>query len=52
MLTLGNLMDSSPPGSFIHRILQARLLEWVAISFSNKTDIMNSKVSEMSVLLL
>ena len=28
-------MDSSPPGSSVHEILQARLLEWVAISFSN-----------------
>ena len=27
-------MDSSPPGSSIHGILQARILEWVAISFS------------------
>ena len=28
-------MDSSPPGSPIPGILQARILEWVAISFSN-----------------
>ena len=28
-------MDGSPPGSHIPRILQARTLEWVAISFSN-----------------
>ena len=27
-------MDGSPPGSFVHGILQARILEWVAISFS------------------
>ena len=27
-------MDCSPPGSSIHRILQARILEWVAIFFS------------------
>ena len=27
-------MDSSPPGSSVHRILQARILEWVAVSFS------------------
>ena len=27
-------MDSSPPGSSVHRILQARILEWVATSFS------------------
>ena len=33
-LTLCNPMDCSPPGSFVHGILQARILEWVAISFS------------------
>ena len=33
--TLGNLIDGSPPGSPIPGILQARTLEWVAISFSN-----------------
>ena len=30
--TLGNPMDCGPPGSFVHGILQARILEWVAIS--------------------
>ena len=33
-LTLCDPMDYSPPGSSVHRILQARTLEWVAISFS------------------
>ena len=33
--TLCNPIDSSPPGSPIPGILQARRLEWVAISFSN-----------------
>ena len=28
-------IDSSPPGSPVPGILQARMLEWVAISFSN-----------------
>ena len=28
-------MDCSPPGSSVHRISQARILEWVAISFSS-----------------
>ena len=32
--TLSDPMDSSPPGSSVHRILQARILEWVAFSFS------------------
>ena len=33
--TLCNSIDSSPPGSPVTGILQARTLEWVAISFSN-----------------
>ena len=33
--TLCNPIDSNPPGSPVPGILQARLLEWVAISFSN-----------------
>ena len=32
--TLCNPMDYKPPGSSVHGILQARILEWVAISFS------------------
>ena len=34
-LTLCDPMDGSPPGSPVPGILQARTLEWVAISFSN-----------------
>ena len=33
-LTLCDPMDSSPPGFSIHRILQARILQWVAYPFS------------------
>ena len=33
--TLSDPMDCSPPGSPVPGILQARTLEWVAISFSN-----------------
>ena len=33
--TLCNPIDGSPPGSPVPGILQATLLEWVAISFSN-----------------
>ena len=32
--TLWDPMDYSPPGSSVHGILQARILEWGAISFS------------------
>ena len=34
-LTLCNPIDGSPPGSPVPGILQARTLEWVAISFSS-----------------
>ena len=34
-LTLCYLMDYSLPGSSVHEISQAGILEWVAISFSN-----------------
>ena len=34
-LTLRDPIDGSPPGSPVPGILQARTLEWVAISFSN-----------------
>ena len=33
--TLCNPIDGSPPGSPVTEILQARTLEWVAISFPN-----------------
>ena len=33
--TLCDPIDGSPPGSTIPGILQAKTLEWVAISFSN-----------------
>ena len=33
--TLSNLMDCSPPGSSVHGIFQARVLEWGAIAFSD-----------------
>ena len=33
--TLCNPIDGSPAGSSVPGILQARILEWVAISFSN-----------------
>ena len=34
-LTLCDPIDGSPPGSPVPGILQAKTLEWVAISFSN-----------------
>ena len=37
-LTLCNPMDCSPPGSSVHGILQVRMLEWIAISFSRASS--------------
>ena len=37
-LTLCDPRDYSPPGSSVHEILQARILEWVAISFSRESS--------------
>ena len=33
--TLSDPMDYSPPGSSVHGIVQARVLEWGAIAFSD-----------------
>ena len=41
--TLCNPMDCSLPGSSIHGIFQARVLEWVAISFSRYSIIVIKK---------
>ena len=39
-LTLCDPTDGSPPGSSVHGIFQARVLEWVAIAFSgNAVDL-------------
>ena len=38
-LTLCAIMDCSPPGSSVLGIVQARILEWVAISFSRGSSL-------------
>ena len=38
-------MDCSPPGSSVHGILQAKILEWVAIPFSIFKVIVNGKMA-------
>ena len=43
-LTLCNSMDCSLPGSFVHGIFQARVLEWGAISFSKRVVKMVTKM--------
>ena len=41
--TLCDTIDGSPPGSPIPGILQARTLDWVAISFSNAMSFKSNK---------
>ncbi|XP_059733212.1 zinc finger protein 677 isoform X2 [Bos taurus] len=37
-LILCDPMDHSPPGSSVHGIFQARILEWIAIPFSRRSS--------------
>ena len=46
-LTLYDHMDCSLPGSSVHGILQTRILEWVAISFSNVNFSRGSLVAKL-----
>ena len=41
--TLTDPMDCSPPGSPVHGIFQARVLEWGAIAFSEGSQINKEK---------
>ena len=45
-LTLCNPMDCTRPGSSVHGILQAGILEWVAIPFSRKDALSNYKKAQ------
>ena len=47
--TLCDPVDSSPPGSFVHGIFQARILEWVAI-YSSRGFSWPSQGSNLSLL--
>ena len=48
--TLSDPMDCSPPGSSVHGIFQARVLEWGAIAFS--TVCIKSYLNNSSIALL
>ena len=48
--TLRNPMDCSPPGSSVHGIFQARVLEWGAIAFSE--DLTNGMALMFPMLIL
>ena len=51
-LTLSDPMDCSLPGSSVHRIFQARVLEWGAIAFSTNTYAATAAKSLQSCLTL
>ena len=46
-LILCDPMDCNLPGSSVHGILQARILEWVDISFSNMSGKFSLKKKEV-----
>ena len=46
--TLSDPMDCNPPGSSVHGIFQARVLEWGAIAFSES----NMSLSELRALVM
>ena len=50
-LTLHDPMDWSLPGSSVHGIFQARVLEWVAIAFSN-INVQLSTIFSLSQILI
>jgi len=50
-LTLSDPMDCSLPGSSIHGIFQARVLEWGAIAFSNTDQKLLSNQDDVKLLL-
>ena len=49
--TLSNPMDCSLPGSSIHGILQARVLEWGAIAFSDFAIMVMIKIDRLNLVL-
>ena len=46
-LILCNTVDCSPPGSSVHGILQARILEWVAMPFSRESPDPSTKFGSL-----
>ena len=52
--TVCNPMDCSPPGSFVHWILQTRILQWVAMPFSRGSSLLRdgTQISWIGRLIL
>ena len=51
-LTLSDPMDCSLPGSSVHGILQARVLEWVAIVNQGKLEVVKQEMARVNVDIL
>ena len=47
-LNLYDSIDYAPPGSFVHRILQAKILEWVVMPSSR--DLPDPEIEPMSLM--
>ena len=47
--TLCDPMDCSPPGSSVHEIFQARILEWVSISYSKGSSQLRDRTRISSI---
>ena len=47
-LNLCNAMDCSPPGSSVHGVFQARILEWVAMPFSRRSPDSRIKLASLT----
>ena len=50
-LTLRDPMDYSPPGSSVHGIFQARVLEWGVIAFSSTNGYRENRASKMALVV-
>ena len=50
--TFRDPMDCSLPGSFVHGIFQARVLEWGAIAFSNPGHLVTHKIKHSHKILI
>ena len=48
--TLGDPMNCSPPGSSVHVILQARILEWIAIPYSKGSSQLRAGMEPVSLM--
>ena len=49
-LTPCDLIDGSPPGSSVHEIFQARVLEWGAIAFSDNGILLSHKKEQNNAI--